>query len=360
MWDQLLLALPIPLLVFIPLAFIRPGRKMAALWLVILPALVAEFFAINYQVFDPASYHLIALAILCLLWGAGLAVLAQFLASRRMKELPLKIVLAMLLLAFFGFSLYDRYPAMDISQDQIPERYIHSALGLLPPGARLMPADIDNTFLSWNTLQVELKRPDLDLRTINDLNLSLCDYYMLMKKADKPTFSEPGAVMDMGDKEIMSRVQLGGCWAGTGVADWSEKASAQWSNRAQELLSDPSLRNDEAARRMLGSIFADTAIWHIQTVALEPAAAQSHWDEAMADSLLALEFDPQSLNASINMVYVLLKKGENDSALAYAQRGVELGPEQPQSWIALSKAAQAVGDMGKAQRGFDRAKELTR
>jgi Flp pilus assembly protein TadD len=110
---------------------------------------------------------------------------------------------------------------------------------------------------------------------------------------------------------------------------------------------------------MLGSIFGDLAMWRIQTVALEPAA-QSHWDGAMADLLLALEFDPESLNATINMVYMLLRTGDNNAAVGYAQRAVELGPEQPQSWIALGKAAQAVGNMEEAQRAFGRAKELMR
>lgn len=360
LWDQLHLALPIPLLAVIPLAFIKSWRKTAALWLLILPAMVAEFFAINYQVFDPQSYHLIAIAVLCLLWGTGLAVLAQFLATKWFKEHLLKIVFALLILVLFGISLYTRYPVMYLGGNHLPERYIHSAMGLLPPRARLMPADIDNTFLSWYALQVEHKRPDLELRTINDLSLSLHDYYMLMKTADKPTYGEPGAVMDMGDKEIVSRVQLTGCWVGSGDADWSEKATALWESQARELLSDPSLQNDEAARRMLGSIFGDRAMWRIQTVGLEPAAAQSHWDGAMADLLLALEFDPESLNATINMVYMLLGAGDYESALAYAQRAAELGPEQPQSWIALGKAQGATGNNEEARRAFDRAKELMR
>jgi hypothetical protein len=358
LWDQLILALPIPLLVVIPLAFVPLRRGISALWLLILPALVAELFAINYQVFDPQSYHLIALAVLCFLWGSGLAVLARFLTARWIKERMLKIIFTALVIVLFTAALIIRYPAMDLSGDQIAERYMHSALGLLPSAARLMPADIDNTFLAWNALQVEYKRPDLELRTINDLNLSLHDYYLLVKKADKATVSEPGAVMDMGDKEVISRARLAGCWVGIGGDEWAERASALWDGEALRLLADPSLRNDEAARRMLGSIYGDRALWRIQTVALEPGAAQSHWDGALADLLLALQFDPQSLNATVNLVYVLLKRGDAKSALAYARRAVELGPEQPQSWMALGTAARALGEHDEAQRAYERAREL--
>jgi len=37
---------------------------------------------------------------------------------------------------------------------------------------------------------------------------------------------------------------------------------------------------------------------------------------------------------------------------------VELGPEQPQSWMALGTVARVMGELDEAQRAFARAREL--
>jgi tetratricopeptide (TPR) repeat protein len=94
--------------------------------------------------------------------------------------------------------------------------------------------------------------------------------------------------------------------------------------------------SDPVSHYVLGTIYLQ------RDLAQVPEA----WDKAQQEFEAALNFDPALGAAHTALANVSLFKGENQKALEYAQKGIELatGAPDPYSYWALAQAQCALGD----------------